>query len=118
MKAFVILFTCLAAYRWVSWDKKITANESDDKNAKFEIERQVVKRNVKQLVVGFVTLTALQPYATMQVSFWFAPFVPILIEMIGLPSFALCWNYCHFYPINRGVNSVSSVPVTSPSNQH
>jgi len=51
------------------------------------------------LAIGYISGIVLMPGAHGQFTFWFTCFVPLLVEMVGLPSFMTFWIYAYFYPI-------------------
>lgn len=54
------------------------------------------------------------PGAHIQFQFWYAPFVPLLLEMVGLPSLLTFWLYACNYPV---INDMDGFPV-DPEDQH
>lgn len=53
------------------------------------------------LILGYMCGVVTMPGANYQFQFWFISLVPVMIEMIGLPSWCTFWIYAMFYPINQ-----------------
>ena len=79
-----------------------------------EKDKDRVRFTLEVLIVGYVSGVVMEAGAPLQRQFWFMPLVPILIEMVGLPSILTCWIYGYFYPINRRVNVIREVPESDP----
>lgn len=62
------------------------------------------------------------PGAHIQFQFWFGCFVPLLIEMVGLPSILTFWIYGFFYPLTSIKDGVffraDNLPIEDSRPQH
>merc|ERR1712178_536112 len=58
-----------------------------------------LKETLEILLIGYICGIVLMPGANQQFQFWFICFVPLLIDMVGLPQIFTFWITPYFYPI-------------------
>ena len=64
-----------------------------------------LKISLEILILGFLTGVLIMPGANIEVQCWYTFFVPLLIEMIGLPSLYTFWIYSTFFPLTKSLFS-------------
>lgn len=73
---------------------------SGDKNSSLGIRTNAQRRLTTEiLILGYMGGIITMPGANQQFQFWFTGLVPIVIEMVGLPSILTFWVPHYFYPI-------------------
>ena len=84
------------------------------KDLQFDVkERSKVRKTLEILLIGYIAGIVLMPGANIQFQFWFQPILPILIEMIGLPTPITFLCYSFFYPINKGGSALVTQSATT-----
>jgi len=58
-----------------------------------------LRLTVEILLLGYMGGIVTMPGANQQFQFWFIPIMPVVIEMVGLPSFTTFWIYSYFWPV-------------------
>lgn len=82
-------------------------------------DKSKVRLTLELLIIPYVSNVSLIAITTTLTQFLFTPLVPIMIEMLGLPSWLTFWLYAYMYPINTGAHSSSINPRSSdPKLQH
>ena len=61
-----------------------------------------LKKTLEILLLGYMCGILLMPGGNFQFQFWFICFVPMLIDMVGLPQMMTFWITPYFYPILAG----------------
>lgn len=57
------------------------------------------KKTLEILLIGYICGIVLMPGANQQFQFWFICFIPLLIDMVGLPQILTFWITPLAYPI-------------------
>lgn len=57
------------------------------------------KKTAEILLIGYICGIVLMPGANQQFQFWFICFIPLLIDMVGLPQILTFWITPLLYPI-------------------
>jgi hypothetical protein len=71
----------------------------------------MVRNTIEMLVIGLFATSVLRSSAKLSYQIWFMPFLPLLIEMVGLPFPATCWIYLYLFPItDGGVDGLMMIP--------
>lgn len=62
-----------------------------------------LKISLEIIILGYLTGVLIMPGAKIEVQCWYIFFVPLLIEMIGLPSLFTFWMYGCLFPLTSGL---------------
>ena len=63
-------------------------------------KKQSVRLTVEVLVIQYMAGVLLMPGAHVQFQFWFLCFVPLLLQMTGIPPLLVVWIPIYFFPIS------------------
>lgn len=67
-------------------------------------DRESVRNTIELLSISFFSGLVLLPGAPTPIKYWFMPFVPLLVEMIGLPVPVTCLAYQQLYPFVKDLD--------------